>query len=142
MMEAVRKHGWPRWAKVVATTWCVLVVMFVVIGIVAESAASTAKATPTSPPAPTEAAEPEPEPQPEPQRKSGRITFAMFEKVESGMTLAQVQEITGSDGELMSEAEFAGFKSTSYQWANWGGSNMIVMFQNGRVTTKAQAGLR
>lgn len=67
-----------------------------------------------------------------------------FAKVAIGMSYAQVKEIIGCDGVVMSESEMAGFKSIMVGWDGEGGAgaNMNAVFQNGKLHMKSQFGLR
>jgi hypothetical protein len=69
-----------------------------------------------------------------------------FDRIENGMTYDQVKEIIGSDGEVMSEAGDKGtdFYTIMYMWKGEGspGANANFMFQDGKLTSKAQFGLK
>ena len=69
------------------------------------------------------------------------VTLAQYEAIQNGMTYEQVAQIIGSAGEEMSRAEMAGFESASYSWQNPDGSNVMAVFSNGALQTKAQFGL-
>lgn len=71
----------------------------------------------------------------------GCLTAASFAALQSGMTLGQVVAIAGQPSAEIANSEIAGFKTVMYQW-NAGGAIMNVMFQNGRLVSKAQFGLR
>ncbi|RIV79791.1 hypothetical protein D2V04_06310 [Pelagerythrobacter aerophilus] len=60
------------------------------------------------------------------------------------MSHAEVQEIVGSGGKLISESELAGVHTAMYQFEGEGslGANASVMFQNGELIQKSQFGLR
>jgi hypothetical protein len=63
------------------------------------------------------------------------------------MTKAQVAEILGTNADLMSENRFGkgthlDIHTELFMWKNTWGSNCNVTFQNGRVVSKAQFGLR
>jgi len=72
----------------------------------------------------------------------GGYRLAQFNQVTTGMTVGQVRSIMGDSGELSVDSSVAGYSGQIYTWKNAGGGNMIVQFQNGKVITKAQAGLR
>jgi hypothetical protein len=87
-----------------------------------------------------------------PNHLSG-ISLADFLEIRVGMSMSEVTAILGA-GELLSYSEvpaiavagerytpLAGNVTSMYGWKNPGGGNMSVMFQNGRVVSKAQAGL-
>lgn len=71
-------------------------------------------------------------------------TKAEFDKIQTGMSYAQVVQIIGCGGELLSESEIAGYVTVMLMWQGKGtfGANMNAMFQNGKLVMKAQHGLR
>lgn len=73
-----------------------------------------------------------------------RASAQSFNALRNGMTYAQVRDIVGCEGVLMSSSEIAGFSTHMVVWDGKGsiGANMNVMFQNGRVMMKSQFGLR
>lgn len=75
-----------------------------------------------------------------------RISKGEFDKIENGMTYDQVKEIIGSDGEVLSESGDKGteFYTVMYMWKGQGtpGANANFMFQGGKLTNKAQFGLK
>lgn len=70
--------------------------------------------------------------------------MAQFSRLQNGMTYQQVISITGCEGNLLSSSEMAGFKTEILAWSGAGGwgANMNAMFQNGRMVSKAQLGLK
>lgn len=74
------------------------------------------------------------------------LTKEKFERIQNGMTYEQVQEIIGTDGELMSEGGEKGteFYTVMYMWKSVGspGANANFMFQGGKLNNKAQFGLK
>lgn len=77
-----------------------------------------------------------------PEKPSGGVTLANFNRVQTGMTYAEVCEIFGEPGELMSQSELMGTKSEMYSWnASKGFGNCNVMLIDDRVQSKAQFGL-
>lgn len=71
-----------------------------------------------------------------------KITMAQFQQIQTGMTYAQVVEILKRDGEELSRSELGGTLTIMYSWKNSDFSNMNAMFQNDKLTTKAQYGLK
>jgi prepilin-type N-terminal cleavage/methylation domain-containing protein len=71
------------------------------------------------------------------------VTLEQFNKLETGMTVDEVNSMLGP-GTLAARSGFAVFEVTGYTWQGNGdiGANMSVQFENGRLTTKAQAGLK
>jgi hypothetical protein len=71
------------------------------------------------------------------------VTMANFSRLKTGMTYDQVVKILGKDGEEMSSNEISGIKTVMYKWDGDGfGANMNAMFQNGKLMSKAQLGLK
>jgi hypothetical protein len=74
---------------------------------------------------------------------SAGVTMANFSQLKTGMTYAQVVKILGKDGEEMSSNEISGIKTVMYKWdGNGFAANMNAMFQNGKLMSKAQLGLK
>lgn len=74
-----------------------------------------------------------------------KLTKAMFDSVQTGMTYDQVVDITGFDGELGSQVDIGAgsqYKTEIYTWSNADGSNMNATFQGDKLVTKAQVGLK
>lgn len=71
------------------------------------------------------------------------ITLGEFYEIETGMTYQEVVQIIGCDGELSSESSLLDSTYQIYTWKGNGtiGANANISFTNGRVTSKAQAGL-
>lgn len=71
------------------------------------------------------------------------ITLSEYNQIHPGMTYAEVQEIVGSSGTLLSESQVGEYHTFMVMWYedNHSGANANVMFQNGVVISKAQYGL-
>jgi hypothetical protein len=74
--------------------------------------------------------------------KPSGITAAQYGLVGDGMEYEQVVRLLGRPGEQLSQSNIAGINTVMYSWTNPNGSNMNVIFQNGRLVNKAQFGLR
>jgi len=73
------------------------------------------------------------------------VSLRNFYKIESGMSRRQVVALLGSEGEMLSEVAIPGFPTTRiFMWKAPGlfSGNCNVTFQNGKVTVKAQFGLK
>lgn len=72
------------------------------------------------------------------------FTLDKYERVYIGQDKEDTIRLMGSRGtpNATSSAPSLGITFESIMWQNPDGSNMQVMFQNGKVHTKAQAGLR
>jgi hypothetical protein len=58
------------------------------------------------------------------------------------MICKECAKITDQAGKELSRTELAGYTTVMYSWQNPGGSNMMVMFQKGKVIQKSQFGLK
>jgi RNA polymerase subunit RPABC4/transcription elongation factor Spt4 len=76
--------------------------------------------------------------------KSEYITMDEYDQIETGMSYKKVVKIIGSDGELSSKVDSNGYVIEIYTWYGNGvaGSNANVTFENGKVSGKAQVGLK
>ncbi len=71
------------------------------------------------------------------------INMTEFTNIQPGMSQTEVLKIIGGAGELISENEIAGIRTSMYQWdGNSFGGNANITFQAGKVVSKAQSGLR
>jgi predicted Zn finger-like uncharacterized protein len=77
------------------------------------------------------------------------VTMSEYQQVANGMSYSRVAQIIGQAGEETSRSNIAGVpgvqanvETVSYQWVNPDGSHMNAIFQNDRLMTKAQFGLR
>ena len=77
-------------------------------------------------------------------QKQEKLNLEKFNKIETGMTYQQVVDIIGEEGTVLSESEIANIKTIIYSWNGEGsiGANANVTFQNGKVVSKAQVGLK
>ncbi|RAL21426.1 DUF3862 domain-containing protein [Thermoflavimicrobium daqui] len=87
---------------------------------------------------------PEPSSQPVEQNatENKEVTMEKFKQIKSGMSYEEVVKIIGFEGTEMSSNELAGIKTVMYSWQNDDGSNMNAMFQNNKLNSKAQFGLK
>jgi len=76
------------------------------------------------------------------------MSMSEFEQIKDGMTYEQVTAIVGSPGEIVRETGIPAneFYTTTYQFKGegsmWGNVNAQLMFQSGKLTTKAQTGIK
>ncbi len=76
--------------------------------------------------------------------KSG-ITYANYLRIENGMTYSQVCDILGQQGVQQSYTEYEGYSAAIYIWERdnvYSYANIVVMFDNGKVSSKSQMGLQ
>lgn len=72
---------------------------------------------------------------------NANVNMEKYDKIQTGITYDQAKEILG-EGQVTSMSQFMESTSVIYTWANSGGSNMNVTFQDGKVAAKAQIGLK
>lgn len=77
----------------------------------------------------------------QPPAEANVITLEKFNRIEKGMTLAQVEKILGTSGKVIAENVANNSVGKVYSWKNPQGSNAIIEFKDGQVVAKAQAGL-
>lgn len=71
------------------------------------------------------------------------VTMAQYNRIKSGMSYNKVVSILGQPTEELSSSEMMGITTVMYMWeGNSLGGNMNVMFQNKKVVSKAQFGLK
>ena len=94
----------------------------------------TSKTSPTQPTQPTEPT----------QQNAATISKGEFDQITTGMTYEQVTAIVGGPGEVSSESEVLGIKTTIYSFKGEGsiGANAVISFQDGKVLIKSQVGLK
>ncbi len=78
------------------------------------------------------------------EQNQDKLNLEKFNKIETGMSYQEVVNIIGEEGTVLSESEIGNIKSTIYSWYGEGsiGANANVTFQNGKVVSKAQVGLK
>ncbi|MBD2188552.1 hypothetical protein [Pseudanabaena mucicola] len=69
------------------------------------------------------------------------ITLDKFNRIQKGMSIAQVEKIFGVSGKVIAENSSGESIGRVYSWQNPEGSNAIIEFKDGQVVAKAQAGL-
>jgi hypothetical protein len=74
---------------------------------------------------------------------SAQITLKEFQALRTGMTRAQAAAIVGSPGTVESQVAIAGTSDVMVAWdGNAPLANANATFQDGRLVTKAQLGLK
>jgi hypothetical protein len=117
----------------------------IIVGLLIISNLGSKTETVTASPEPSAAATEKPAPTPKPTPKNGKeITLEEFNKVEAGMTYEKVVEIIGSAGTVMSEVGKKGEKNHTvmYSWDASGFGSANATFQNDKLLSKAQIGLK
>ena len=71
------------------------------------------------------------------------VTMENYKRLKTGMTYKQAVEILGEEGEEISSSDLGDIRTVMYMWKGYSlGANMNAMFQNDRLQTKAQFGLK
>lgn len=80
------------------------------------------------------------------QQQANTITLAQFNQIQNGMSYAQVVQIIGRQGTVISENTIGEgqFKTHTvmYQWEAGFMANMNAMFQNDKLMQKSQFGMK
>lgn len=72
-----------------------------------------------------------------------QITLSKYNQLQDGMSYSQVVQILGKPGVEISSSSIGGYKTVMIQWdVDEFGANMNAMFQNGKLISKAQFGLK
>ncbi len=79
-----------------------------------------------------------------PRTYNHNITLDEYNQCQTGMSYQECVEIIGGEGEPLAETNILDMNSSVYVW--YGGSdgisNATLYFTNGKLTTKAQMGLK
>ena len=70
------------------------------------------------------------------------VTKAEYDQITDGMNYSKVAITIGVNGEELSRTSGDGVILTTYRWVNHDGSNLIATFQNDKLVSKAQFGLK
>jgi hypothetical protein len=75
--------------------------------------------------------------------KNDGVSLSEFSQITTGMSYAQVSRILGSGGTENSRTDIGGTTTVMYTWQGSGfASNMNAMFQDEKLVSKAQFGLK
>ena len=79
-----------------------------------------------------------------PRTYSYHITLNEYNQCTTGMTYQECVNIIGGEGEPMAETNILDINSTAYIWYgdDSSGANATMYFTNGKLTSKAQFGLK
>ena len=71
-------------------------------------------------------------------------TMAEFYRLGTGMSYVEARRVVGCDGEMISQLELSGINSATVKWnaANAYFGSLIVTFQDNRLVSRSQFGLR
>ena len=73
------------------------------------------------------------------------VTMANYDRLQNGMTYAQVVQILGKEGERSNVMESGGIKIEMYKWAaaeDGSDARLDAFFKNGRLDKKSQFALK
>lgn len=72
-----------------------------------------------------------------------KATKSAYSQLQSGMSYEDAVYIIGCEGDEISSSSMAGFTTIMYMWdGNGFAANMNAMFQNNKLVSKAQFGLK
>lgn len=79
-----------------------------------------------------------------PKGRGRTITKAEYKRIKTGMSYSSVKYLIGGPGTCIASSSVSGYHTKIYSWKGSGsiGANANVTFQNGKVVSKAQYGLR
>lgn len=77
------------------------------------------------------------------EAKECRATRSAYDRIETGMSMAQVRTIFGCEGRQITHMTIGATRRATYSWRGAGryGANVTLTFRNGHLTRKAQLGL-
>ncbi len=70
---------------------------------------------------------------------SGKINKENYNKISNGMSKSQVEQILG-EGDSQAQSNYGGYSAESMTWSS-GMKIISIVFSNGEVTGKSEAGL-
>ena len=78
------------------------------------------------------------------ETKPCAATRAEFHRLRTGMSYIEARRVVGCEGELISQLELSGIDTATVKWdaANAYFGSLIVTFQNNRLVSRSQFGLR
>lgn len=78
--------------------------------------------------------------------KNAGVTLAGFTAIDNGLSYAEVVDVIGREGEMISESSFADIKTVMYRWKTRPDSTFAgeihIMLQNNKVISKSQFGVK
>jgi hypothetical protein len=81
-------------------------------------------------------------PTPSPSMPGGGPTLAQYEKITIGMSRADVEKIMGGKGSEITSSSGGGIDIAVIQWEGENYKSIIITFQDGKVFTRSQVGLK
>jgi hypothetical protein len=115
------------------------------LGIYGSRYADTAnvkKATPSRTPKASPTDDDDTPSSPTPVDSGYTLTMDQYKRISNGMTRAEVEKILGKEGTQLSSSSAGDTTYTVDQWETADYKSIILTFENDKVTTRAQAGLK
>lgn len=75
------------------------------------------------------------------KKEGGSISKTSYDKISVGMSKVEVEKILGEKGEQNSESNVAGTTGEMVSYGTSIASNIVVVYIDGKVQSKAQSGL-
>lgn len=70
------------------------------------------------------------------------LSMDKYNQLKNGMSYKEAVEVMGSEGEEMSSSEFGKYKTVSYKWSGDNFQFVFAVFQNDKMLSKSQSGLK
>jgi Domain of Unknown Function with PDB structure (DUF3862) len=78
-----------------------------------------------------------------PPTKENEVNMTAFSQIKTGMSYAQAVKVLKTEGKELSRGKIGNIETVMYMWeGNSLGGNMNLMFQNDKLITKSQFGLK
>lgn len=77
-----------------------------------------------------------------PAQAPDRFSMRQYKTLQTGMNYLEACKVMGDQGVEMSRLEIGNGEIVMYMWQNDSGSNVNCQFQDNKLTTKAQFGLK
>ena len=81
-------------------------------------------------------------PTPTPSTPGEKLTMAQYEKITIGMPRAEVEKMMGSKGSEITSSSGGGINIAVIQWEGENYKSIIITFENDKVFTRSQVGLK
>jgi hypothetical protein len=107
-----------------------------------KSTPTTSSPTTTSSPSSSASPSSSSSPSSSPSSSGGGLTKAKYEQIKDGMSLKEVNDILGKDGEETSSSKVGSTKIATYKWSGEDYAYVFCNFTNDKLTFKSQANLK
>ncbi|MCD9187366.1 MAG: DUF3862 domain-containing protein [Pyrinomonadaceae bacterium] len=75
-------------------------------------------------------------------KENAGISMDKYNQLKNGMSYKQAVAVMGSEGEEMSSSEIGNYKTVSYKWSGDNFQFVFAVFQNDKMLSKSQSGLK